>query len=367
MKKKIYFITGLGCTGKTTLAEKMSIELGIPKFNADTVYAFAMEKLGKTREEIAPLATYNAWCDKNNDWGIYKTPEALMEICYNELFSYLLPEKLILEGQGLFLNQRENALVEAMFKDYEKRYLLVEQPYERWLKFRSKRPVDEVQIRFMEEDEYKNAQKTMRKMVPTDVWILRNKTNYDCSLTGGTIYQKPEFSFPKWQVFNFPDLKDKTFLDISCNTGWFCEKAAQQGAKVSGLDISWQVLDVAKDRVPTGTFYLTKIEKFKPAQKYDYVLCSSAFHYYHHREKQIAKIALMTDYFILETPILPTSDPLIRYQGGEDGEFCSVVSEGLILKWLKKYFTSVVKIGETLTDPTQIDNGSNRPVYRCTK
>lgn len=363
MSKKIYYITGLGGSGKTTVAQKIADELKIPLIHADSAYALVMSKLGLTREQVAPLATVEAWRN-HKDWGIYKTPEKLLETCYNELFSYLPPEQLVLEGYGLFVNPKEFALVNEYFKDYEKRFIVIEPDYETWLRFRSIRRSQsgEVMTRFLDEDEFYHRQESFRHFVPEKHRLILKNTNIECSGTGGKSYQSEEFSDPKWEIYqkHLGDLRGKKLFEISCNSGWFSEKARRAGAMVDGLDISWQVLDKAMERVPDGNFHLSKIEDFEFEEVYDIVLCSSAFHYYHHREEQIAKISRVCRTFLLELPVNNSEGEDIYYQGGEDGFFCSVPSKDLIEKWLKKYFKSV-----ELVDYTDQPNSNPRPVYLC--
>lgn len=362
--KKIYFVTGLGCTGKTTFSQLIAKELGIPAYKADDVYYLAKQKLGIPNEAMAELAMAKTW-ESNYDWQEYKTPEALLEICYNELLSYNLPDVFVLEGQGLFWNHFERDLVHKLFADYDKRYLVINPDYEQWLKNRSARKLlpNEVVPKFLEEADYYKAQEELLSYVPKlNRMVLTDPKQMICSPTGGVTYQELEFSDPKWEVFDFPkDMSGKSFLDISCNGGWFCRRAGYQGAGVHGVDISWQVLDIAMDRNPEGTFHLSKIEDFDTTEQFDYLLCSSAFHYYKHREEQVAKLARLSKYVIFEMPVIDTDDLEINYQGGEDNQFCSVVSRGLIEKWLAKYFKEVVLIGYT-NQP----NSHPRPVWRCT-
>lgn len=366
MERKIYFITGLGCSGKSTFANELGKQLNLPVYHADDVYFLVKDKLGITQEELLYLPMFSTW-ESKYDWKEYKTPEALLEICYNEFFSYNPPNQFILEGEALFFNEREQALVQKMFVGYNKRYILIQPDYEQWLKLRSKRELQsgEHLPPFREESDFYSLQKYLERATGTNsLFRIKDFPFKFSNPTGGTDYQTEEFSEPKWKVFDFPNLKGKTFLDVSCNTGWFCRHAFEQGAEVTGLDINWQALDIAMDYVG-GEFIHSKIEDWHPTKKYDYVLCSSAFHYYHKREEQIRKLSEITNYLILELPIIDTDEELIRYQGGEDNEFCSVVSRGLIEKWLKKYFKKVEKIGETHQFTGSIDN--TRPVYRCTK
>jgi malonyl-CoA O-methyltransferase len=50
-------------------------------------------------------------------------------------------------------------------------------------------------------------------------------------------------------------LKNKSLLDCGCGTGNFCIYALEQGAsKVTGIDLSPAMIDVAKSRCPAGEF-----------------------------------------------------------------------------------------------------------------
>jgi SAM-dependent methyltransferase len=50
-----------------------------------------------------------------------------------------------------------------------------------------------------------------------------------------------------------PRLKGLRVLDAGCGTGWFTEYFATEGASVTGLDISEQMVERTKARVPTAT------------------------------------------------------------------------------------------------------------------
>lgn len=45
-----------------------------------------------------------------------------------------------------------------------------------------------------------------------------------------------------------------TLLDVGCGSGLFCRLAADRGATVFGLDAAPGLLDIARERVPRGTF-----------------------------------------------------------------------------------------------------------------
>lgn len=55
--------------------------------------------------------------------------------------------------------------------------------------------------------------------------------------------------------------KNTSVLDIGCGSGIFCEMAAKRGARVSGLDASDHLLDIARERVQSGDFRTGEMEE----------------------------------------------------------------------------------------------------------
>ncbi|MEZ4674839.1 MAG: class I SAM-dependent methyltransferase [Caldilineaceae bacterium] len=114
------------------------------------------------------------------------------------------------------------------------------------------------------------------------------------------IYDDPEFytqyskmarsigglkSAGEWPVFQrlLPDLQGKRVLDLGCGYGWHCRYAVDQGAQaVVGVDLSEKMLAQAKaiNGDPAITYQRAAIEEIDfPAQSFDAVLSSLAFHY----------------------------------------------------------------------------------------
>jgi SAM-dependent methyltransferase len=50
-------------------------------------------------------------------------------------------------------------------------------------------------------------------------------------------------------------------LDIGCGSGLFCELAAKRGARIAGLDASQPLLEIARQRVPSGDFRTGEMEE----------------------------------------------------------------------------------------------------------
>lgn len=368
MSNKSYIIGGLGCSGKTTFARKLASENNIPYFNADDIYKIIQEKLNVDPDILVNLPMEKFW-DNPEKFGfkmvIYKTMAECVEQAYLELFSYNIPLNFVIEGEGIFYNHYEFDILSKLLENREKRYIAIMPDYEQWLKNRSRRIlVDKTYTpKFRDQDEYYALCEDYKNYLPKQTIIIKDILNTECTLMGKTNYQKEEFSDPKWEVFNFPtDMSGKRFLDISCNTGWFSQKASKAGADVVGIDIAWPLLDVAYDRVPNGQFYLSKIEDFNLEGFYfDYVLCCSAFHYYTNREDIIRRISQVTKCFVLELPLLDKPGKDIIYQSNYVDNFCSLPTEDLIVSWLSKYFKRVEKIGYT-----KQPDSDDRPVFKCT-
>jgi SAM-dependent methyltransferase len=71
-----------------------------------------------------------------------------------------------------------------------------------------------------------------------------------------------------------------TYLDVGCGAGMACQMAAQLGAKVSGLDASAAMIEIAKRRVPGGDFRAGEMEELPFAdQAFDVVTGFNSFQY----------------------------------------------------------------------------------------
>lgn len=81
----------------------------------------------------------------------------------------------------------------------------------------------------------------------------------------------------------FPDLKNKTVLDLGCGYGWHCKYAADNGAaSVLGIDLSEKMIAEALKRNshPSIQYSLCGINEYDyPAEKFDLVVSNLALHY----------------------------------------------------------------------------------------
>lgn len=91
-----------------------------------------------------------------------------------------------------------------------------------------------------------------------------------------------------------PNFKDKHVLDLGCGYGWHCIYAAEQGAKsIVGIDSSYKMLDVAKEKtkLPNIDYKCCSIEKMDfQTESFDIILSSLALHYVESFESVVQKV-----------------------------------------------------------------------------
>jgi SAM-dependent methyltransferase len=120
-------------------------------------------------------------------------------------------------------------------------------------------------------------------------------------------------SAKKLIALQLPQLIGKSFLDIGCNEGFFCNQAKQKGAsRVVGIDQDKSSVEKAKSLYP-GIEFLCQSWAKLPAGPFDVILHSSAMHYAADPYQHIKRIheALADDgLFILECGIAPFNHPM---------------------------------------------------------
>lgn len=89
----------------------------------------------------------------------------------------------------------------------------------------------------------------------------------------------------EWHQFKslFPDLKDKSVLDLGCGYGWHCKYAVECGArKVLGIDLSEKMIQKATEINPDPkiTYKVEGLGDYAyPADAYDCVVSNLVLHY----------------------------------------------------------------------------------------
>lgn len=92
-----------------------------------------------------------------------------------------------------------------------------------------------------------------------------------------------------------PDFTGRSVLDLGCGYGWHCIYAAENGAgEVLGTDISQKMLEAAREKNSHErvTYRCCAMEELDfPAESFDVVLSSLAFHYVQDFEPLVANIS----------------------------------------------------------------------------
>ena len=89
----------------------------------------------------------------------------------------------------------------------------------------------------------------------------------------------------EWPAFRalLPNLRDKKVLDLGCGFGWHCRYAREEQARsVMGVDISEKMIARARETTndPAIEYRRLAIEDINfPAEEFDVVISSLAFHY----------------------------------------------------------------------------------------
>jgi glycosyltransferase involved in cell wall biosynthesis/2-polyprenyl-3-methyl-5-hydroxy-6-metoxy-1,4-benzoquinol methylase len=109
---------------------------------------------------------------------------------------------------------------------------------------------------------------------------------------------------------------DRRVLDVGCGSGWLSEYFARLGYEVTGVDISPDLVGIARERVaaiPYGAdqetplrcrFLVHDVEDAPLAEEFDAVICYDSLHHFEEERAVVRNLAAMTAYggslFILE-------------------------------------------------------------------
>ncbi len=91
------------------------------------------------------------------------------------------------------------------------------------------------------------------------------------------------------------NFKNKQVLDVGCGQGYFCKILANKGARVTGIDISKKLIDIANERFdhPNIEFLVKDASDMEGIKKnqFETVLCNMSFHDIEDIDKTIDEIA----------------------------------------------------------------------------
>lgn len=150
-------------------------------------------------------------------------------------------------------------------------------------------------------------------------------------------------------------------LDVGCGSGWLCEYFARLGYDVTGLDLSPELIEIARERlskVPYGAdhenglscrFLVHDIEAAPLVETFDAIICYDALHHFGDEHAVLGNIADMLEYagqlFVLEGERPPegsATEEELRAAMREYETLESPFSRDYLLSLLNEYGFAVV-------------------------
>lgn len=171
----------------------------------------------------------------------------------------------------------------------------------------------------------------------------------------------------KLEALRLPSLEGKSFLDLGCNAGFFCNHALEQGAKrVVGVEKTKSYIEPARAQMPDAEFVSSDWADFQTSEKFDVIINLSAFHYAKDPSALLSKIHDML-----------TPNGVFVFEGG-------VVQQNLYSLWIpvtrgvgtvwyptRKLWESVLlkNFSFRFVGPSVLQKGDALPrvVYHCQK
>ena len=84
-------------------------------------------------------------------------------------------------------------------------------------------------------------------------------------------------------------VKGKELLDVGCGTGRYTEVFKKKGFAVTGLDISNEMLSIARKKIKGAKFVQGNMQTFKLRKKFDVIICLFSTMHYNQNHKQLEK------------------------------------------------------------------------------
>ncbi len=85
--------------------------------------------------------------------------------------------------------------------------------------------------------------------------------------------------------------RDARVLDVACGTGVLFPDYIKRGAKVTGVDISPEMVNIARRKFPQIEVICKDAEKLDFSEKFDVVMVYNAFPHFPHPERVIEKLS----------------------------------------------------------------------------
>lgn len=93
---------------------------------------------------------------------------------------------------------------------------------------------------------------------------------YDLFNTGKDYEIEVDFLEKVFERFGKKPIK---ILDLGCGTGMHDKLLSEKGYEVNGVDLSEEMVSIARRNVPSGNFVVADISNFQMGEKYDVIIC----------------------------------------------------------------------------------------------
>lgn len=320
-------MVGVGCTGKSRLAVKMSEKFNVPFINLDCV-DFYIEKGYSVKDSYSLL--------------LKDFPDVCIFDGYKPFYDneYMIALKSVIGDNVTIFNILVYPNYAQFVENYKKR--------------NSERELQETPD---SEETYNGEYDRLKGLIKN---YLEIRTDFDFEkITENDVrsfrYQRIGYADVKWQQLKL-DCNGKSILDLGCCACIFDKFSKDAGAvKYRGLDMNKAYIFNENARF----FDLNKLELWE--EKYDYVICTSTFHYIIDKEKFIKECArLSNEMFILETPLSLANGLFLECD--KNRYDLLFPTKELLEYWISKYFKSFECLGKSITQ-----DDSYRLIYHCKK
>lgn len=108
--------------------------------------------------------------------------------------------------------------------------------------------------------------------------LYKNFARYYDKIYKGMDYEG-EVEFIKWAVHKHQPSSNNLLMDVACGTGTHAQKLTDN-FKITGVDLSSQMLEIAREKVPNVNFIQGDMKNLNIGSKFDVITCIfSAIHY----------------------------------------------------------------------------------------
>jgi SAM-dependent methyltransferase len=126
-----------------------------------------------------------------------------------------------------------------------------------------------------------------------------------------------------------PDVRGRRVLDAGCGGGRTSAWLVEQGADVVGIDVSAELLRIARERLPSASFLAADLAEPLPFEdgSFDVVVSSLAMHYLRDWTPTLGELRRIADMVVLST-----HHPAMDAELAESGDYFAV--ELLVDRWV---------------------------------